>query len=66
MQLNDWGSAVRQFLDFDIGFNYNQQSDQCKLECYICQKKSILFFNIPVYNTIAFTKIKTNILSENT
>ena len=25
--------------------NDNQQSDQCKLECYNCQKKSILFFN---------------------
>ena len=29
----------------DNGNNYNQQSDQCKLECYNCQKKSILFFN---------------------
>ena len=26
-------------------FNFNQRSDQCKLECYNCQKKSILFFN---------------------
>ena len=39
-----------QFLHFTIGywiflFNYNQQSDQCKLEFYNCQKKRILFFN---------------------
>ena len=27
------------------GYNYNQRSNQCKLECYNCQKKRILFFN---------------------
>ena len=37
-------------VNFNIGgwmfcFNYNQRPDQCKLESYNFQKKSILFFN---------------------
>ena len=31
-------------LILDNGYSV-QGSDQCKLECYNCQKKSILFFN---------------------
>ena len=44
-------------LDNGYCFNYNQGPDQCKLESYNCQKKSILLFD---FNLSIFTQNEEN------